>query len=303
MSVGAARRPPLARRLLWSEHVAGWAFVLPSLALLGLFSLLPIAWGALLSLQSSDLVGASRFVGLDNYRALRQDPAFRAAAEHTMVYTALFVPISVGGALLVAAALNRRVRFIRLYRTAVFVPLVTSTIATAIVFSWLLDPQFGVVNDALDRVGVGGQGFFQDPGQALYAVVAMSVWGWLGFDVIVYLAALQSVPQDLLDAAAIDGAGRIQTFRRVTLPLLGPATLFLVVWSTINALQLFDEVYQTTRGGPLGATTVAVYFLYDLAFRQFVAGYAAAVAYVLFAVILVLTLIQLWIGRRVHYAS
>jgi multiple sugar transport system permease protein len=132
----------------------------------------------------------------------------------------------------------------------------------------------------------------------------VTVWEWLGFDVIIYLAALQGIPQDLMEAAEIDGASRWSTFRSVVLPLLGPATLFLVVWSTINALQLFDEVYVMTRGGPLGSTTAIVYYLYVQAFQNFSAGYGAAIAVVLFLAILVVTLLQLWIGRRrVYYAS
>jgi multiple sugar transport system permease protein len=132
----------------------------------------------------------------------------------------------------------------------------------------------------------------------------MTVWGWLGFDVIIYLAALQGIPPELVEAAEIDGAGRWGIFRSVTLPLLGPATLFLVVWSTINALQLFDEVFFLTKGGPLHATYVLVYYVFDLAFQKGIAGYAAAIAYVLFVAILVLTIIQLLIGKRVvHYTS
>jgi multiple sugar transport system permease protein len=155
----------------------------------------------------------------------------------------------------------------------------------------------------LNLLGIHSQGFFQDPNEALYSIVAMTVWGWLGFDVIIYLAALQSVPKELTDAAAIDGASSWRIFRRITLPLVAPATLFLIVWSTINALQLFDEVYQTTRGGPLYATNVIVYYVYDLGFQQFDAGYAAAVAYALFLGILILSIVELWIGKKTVYYS
>ena len=140
---------------------------------------------------------------------------FRASINRTLVYTALFVPLSVGGALAVALLLNARIRFSWFYRTAVFVPVATSTVATGIIFNWLLEPTYGVANYLLGEVGLGPYGFFQDPDQALYAIVAMTVWGWLGFDVIVYLAALQGIPQDLVEAARLDGAGRWATFRRV----------------------------------------------------------------------------------------
>ena len=297
-------RPPAWRRILWSEHLAGWAFVMPAFILIAIFALIPIGWSLILSLQDNNLLSPGHYIGLANYKALAKDPAFRSAIGHTLVYTVLFVPISVSGALGLAVALNRKIRGIRFYRLAVFIPLVTSTVATGIVFLWLLDPTFGLVNYILHAIGLPQQQFLQDPNEALYCVVAMTVWSWLGFDVIIYLAALQGIPEELLEASTIDGAGKWTTFRSIVVPLLGPATLFLVVWSTINALQLFDEVYVTTRGGPLGSTTVIVYYLYEQAFQFFNGGYGAAVAYVLFLAILVVTLIQLLIGRRrVFYSS
>lgn len=293
------------QRAVHSEHAAGWAFAAPAMALIMTFGLIPIVWSFVLSFQKSNLLAPERpFVGLDNYRRLTEDPLFHDSVKHTVVYTALFVPLSVFGALLVAVALNRPLRFIKLYRTAVFVPVVASTIATSIIFLQLFDPNFGLLNWALGGIGLGPYGFLQDPNQALYAIVVLTVWGWIGFDVIVFLAALQGVPRELIEAAMIDGATPFGAFRRVVVPLLGPATLFLVVWSTINALQLFDEIYFLTKGGPLFSTYVLVYYVFDLAFQKGLAGYAAAVAYTLFAAILVLTAIQLAIGRRmVHYSS
>ena len=294
----------MTRRLLGSEHAAGWLFVLPAVVLIGVFGIIPIGWALLLSFQHNDLLTAPTWAGAANYRELVHDPVFRDSIRRTIIYTLLFVPISVGGALGVALLLYRPIRLSRFYRTAVFVPVATSTVATGIIFNWLLDPTYGIANFLLGKVGLGLYGFFQDPDQALYAIVAMTVWGWLGFDVIIYLAALQGIPQDLLEAAELDNAGRWGTFRHVILPLLSPATLFLIVWSTINALQVFDEIYVTTRGGPLHATTVLVYYLYNQAFELFHAGYAAAVAEVLFAITLVFSIAQLWIGnRRVHYTS
>ena len=291
-------------RLFRSEHAAGWLFVAPAALLVLAFGLVPIGWSFLLSFQSSDFVSPPEWVGVANYQALKDDPEFHAAIVRTLVYTALFVPLVVLGGLAVAVALNAKVRFIGFYRTAVFIPVACSTVATAIIFNWLLEPTYGIVNWALGGVGLGPYGFFQDPDQALVSVVVMTSWGWIGFNAIIYLAALQSIPRELVEAAAIDGAGRFATFRRITWPLLGPATLFLVVWATINALQVFDEIYVSTRGGPLQATTVVVYYLYEQAFQFFAAGYGAAIAYVLFVAILVLTLIQFWVGSRtVHYTS
>jgi len=292
------------RRIVESDHFSGWALAFPAVFVIFVFGIVPIVWSALLSFQRTNLLSPPQWIGLANYRALPSDPLFRQSVVHSLVYTALFVPLSVAGGLLAAVALNRRIRGIFLYRTAVFVPVVLSTIATSIMFLWLLDPNFGLINFMLSKVGLGPYGFFDSSSGALYSIVGMTIWGWIGFDVIVYLAALQGIPATLIEAAEIDGARAWSKFRHLTVPLLGPATLFLVVWSTINALQLFDEVYFLTRGGPGTATYVVVYYLYDLAFAQGIAGYAAAIAYVLLLAIMCLTLIQLWAGRRwVYYAS
>jgi len=291
-------------RLTRSEHAAGWLFVLPATLLIVGFGLIPIGWAFLLSFQSSDFVSPPKWVGLANYRALSSDPEFRSAIVRTLVYTAVFVPITVLGGLPVAVALNAKVRFISIYRTAVFIPVACSTVATAIIFNWLLEPTFGVVNYVLSWIGLGPFGFFQNPDQSLASVILMTSWGWIGFNAIVYLAALQAIPRELIEAASIDGAGRFTTFRQIVWPLLAPVTLFLVVWGSINALQVFDEIYVSTRGGPLQSTTVVVYYLFQQAFQFFAAGYGAAIAYVLFVAILALTLLQFWVAkRRVHYAS
>jgi multiple sugar transport system permease protein len=225
-----------------------------------------------------------------------------------VIYTFLFVPTSIIIALFLAVALNQKIRLIRFYRLAVFIPVAVSTIATGVMFMWVFDANFGIANWALGAVGLGPFGWFDSPQGAMPSLVIMTVWGWLGFDAIIYLAALQGVPHELVEAAAVDGATRWSTFRSVTLPLLGPASLLLVVWSTISAVQLFDEVYFVTHGGPLGRTSVPVFYIYRLAFTSAygfsAAGYAAALAYVLFVVILILTLAQFWLGNRVvHYSS
>ena len=296
-------RPSVLLRVWWSDTLAGWAFISPTVLLIGLFGLVPVVWAFVLSFEQNDLISPGKWVGLDNYRKLLHDPAFSNSVRNTVVYTLVFVPVCVIGSLLVAALLNRRVRGITFYRVAVFIPVVTSTVATATMFNWLLDPDFGVVNAALNKVGIASQGFFRDPKEALLAIVLMTVWGWLGFGVIIYLAALQSVPADLLEAAAIDGCTRWRAFWRVEVPLLAPATLFLVIWLTINSLQLFDEIFVTTKGGPVGSTTVVVYYLYVQAFQFFNGGYASAIAYALFMAILVITAIQLKVGRRLSHGE
>ncbi len=299
----AGRRRPL-RRLARSESMTGWAFASPAVIVIAIFGLLPVLWSLKLSFQHSDLLTPDTpWVGTKNYRQLVHDPLFSGAIEHTIIYTALFVPGTMLVGLLIAVAMNRPLRFISLYRTAAYVTMAVSSISEGIIFLWLTDPSYGLVNSALNAVGISSQPFLSSPSQALYVIVGMTIWGWTGFGVVVYLAALQGVPAELQEAAAIDGAKPFAIFRTITLPLLSPASLFLVVWLTINALQLFDEVYLTTRGGPLHATTVIVYYLWDQAFQQFNAGYAAAMAYVLFLIILVITAVQFRIGKRyVHYS-
>jgi len=301
LAVRRPRRSGAVRRVVASDHFTGWAFVTPGVVIILLFGAVPIVWSAVMSFQRNNLLSPSTpFVGLANYRQMARDPVVAQAIQHTLVYTALFVP----GAMILAVAMNRQIRFISVYRTAAFATMAISTISEAIVFIWLFDPSYGVVNYFLSRVGVPQQQFLNSPSEALFVIAAMTIWGWTGFAVVIYLAALQAIPQSLLEAAAIDGAGPWRTFRRITLPLLSPASLFLAVWLTINALQLFDEVYLSTQGGPLNATTVLVYYLYNQAFQQFNFGYASAIAYFLFLVIIVITAIQFRVGRRfTHYRS
>src|SRR3954449_3584780 len=296
--------PNLLGRLGRSEHVNGWALVSPAVVLIGIFGLLPVLMSLQLSFQKSDLLSPETpWVGFDNYRKLADDPVFVEAIKHTIVYTALFVPGTMLVGLFVAAAMNRSLRFISVYRTAAYVTMAVSTISQGIIFLWLTDRDYGLVNAGLNAGGIDSQPFLASTSQALYVIVAMTIWGWTGFAVIVYLAALQGVPAELHEAAAIDGARPFTRFRTITLPLLSPASLFLVVWLTINALQLFDEVYATTRGGPLRATTVIVYYLWDRAFVHFDAGYAAAMAYALFVVILLITAVQFRLARKhVHHS-
>lgn len=270
------------------EAGSAWLFVLPAVVVILGLSVGPMIWSLLLSFQKADLVTPSTWAGLQNYRTLTKDPLFRQAVEHTLIYAALFVPLSIVAGLGLALLLNLRIRLIGLYRTLIFVPFVVSAAAQGVLFSFILDPQFGVANAALHYLGIPRQGFFQDPGQALYLLVLIALWSGVGFCVIVYLAALQDIPPELVEAAAIDGARRWGIFRHVIVPTLKPVTIFLVVWQTLQALQVFDLVYVTTKGGPLQSTVVIVYFVWEQAFELFNAGYGAAAAYVLACALLIL---------------
>ncbi|RYJ29851.1 putative sugar transporter membrane protein [Streptomyces sp. L-9-10] len=280
-ATGQRPRPGALRRWLRGETATAWAFVSPSVLIILGLSVIPVAWSLLLSFQADDLVTPSRWVGLGNYHALVQDPHFSQAVRNTLLYTTLYVPLSIGLGLLLALVLNQRIRLVGVYRTLMFVPFVISATAQGVLFSFILDPEFGAANSVLHKLGISSQGFLSDPGQSLFILVAISLWSGTGFCVVVTLAALQDVSPSLIEAARLDGAGRWHLLRHVILPALTPVIVFLLLWQTINALQVFDLVYVTTKGGPLGSTTVIVYFIWEQAFKNFTAGYGAAAAYAL----------------------
>jgi len=273
------------------EAGTAWLFISPAVLIILGLSIVPVLWSLLLSFQANDLVTPSRWVGLDNYDALVQDPKFGQAVRNTLLYTVLYVPLSIVLGLALALVLNQRIRLVGLYRTLMFVPFVISATAQGVLFSFILDPEFGVANSVLHRIGLSPQGFLADPGQALLVLVGITVWSGTGFCVVVYLAALQEVPPSLVESARLDGAGRWQVLRHVVLPTLTPITVFLVLWQVIQSLQVFDLVYVTTKGGPLGSTTVIVYFVWEQAFKSFTAGYGAAAAYVLAAALLIIAVV------------
>jgi multiple sugar transport system permease protein len=299
MAVVAApveRRRSLGRRL-FGDHPTAWGYIAPSVIVILGLSLLPMAWSLLLSFQHADLLTPATWVGTANYKFLKDDPGFRGAVEHTILFTALFVPLSLVGGLALALLLDRKVRFIGIYRTLIFVPFVISFAAQGVLFSFILDPQFGLANAVLHSVGISQQGFLTDPGQAMYVLVAIALWSQTGFCVIVYLAALQDIPRDLVEAARIDGARRWGVLRAVVLPHLRPVTIFLGVWQLIQALQIFDLVFVTTRGGPADATSVVVFFVWQQAFQLFHAGTGAAAAYIVAFGLLLLVLANAVVRR------
>jgi len=302
LAISSRRGIPRSRRRPWgrtvADNVTGWLFVGPaSLVVLGL-SIFPAGWALLLSFQKWDGFSEAEWVGADNYAKLITSQDFFDAVLHTGIYTALFVPASVLAGLFLAVALNRKIRFIGFYRTAIFVPFVASAAATGILSTYLFNPQFGLVNNVLRVLGLPQQGWLEDPAQAMVVIAIMSLWGQAAFTTVIYLAALQDVPSELLEAARLDGASPWQTFWYVVWPQLAPVTVFATVWQAIGAIQLFDLVFTTTRGGPLDATKTIVYYLYEKAFKSLEFGYGSAVAYVLFAATLLITVGVVIYSRR-----
>jgi multiple sugar transport system permease protein len=286
------------RRIRRSDNITGWAFAGPSVIIVLGLSFIPMIWAAYLSLTDSNLVSPGHFIGFANYAALAKDPMLRQAFTNTLLLAVMYLPIGLAAGLAVAILLNRKIKLIGFYRTCFLVPFVASTAAEGILFGFIFDPNFGIVNAGLQAVGLPRQGFLQDPSQALAVLAIVYFWTQFGFNIVIYLAALQDIPQEVLEAASIDGAGRWAKFWHVTLPTVRPVTIFLLVWGLIDVFQFFDLVYTTTRGGPLNSTLTLVYYIWELAFQFFTAGYGAAVAYVLFFTSLIVTVAALAYGRR-----
>ncbi|MFZ5850135.1 MAG: carbohydrate ABC transporter permease [Actinomycetota bacterium] len=287
----------------WRNRVWVVAFLAPSAVPLLLFTVVPMVASVWVSLQEWNLISPTRWVGLDNYRSLLADPVTYRVFWHTAIYSLGYLPLVYAGGLGLALVLNQRLPGRSFFRAAYFLPVVSSWVVVALVWKWLLNPNNGLVNTVLGAVGLPQPGWWTDPRWALPAVILASAWKDLGFVMVIMLAGLQAIPRDLLEAAWVDGANAWQRFWRVVLPLLSPSTFFVVVISLINGLQVFDQVYVMTGGGPAGSSQVAVGQIYDLTFRYGRAGEASALSWLLFAVILAITVVQVRGQRRwVHYA-
>ena len=291
-------RPGWRRRR--SGERSGYLFILPASAHLFLFALVPIGFSLYLSFHewtSPSFIHAP-FVGLQNYQTLLHDGPFWAAMKNTAVYTVLSVPLGMTVSLAMAIVVNQKLRGSRVFRAIFFMPVITSWVAVSVIWITLLSPDAGLVNYFFKVLHLPAQHWLDDPQWAMLAIVVITIWKGAGFSMVIWLAGLQGVPQELLEAAAIDGAGKWRSFWHVTLPLLAPTTFFLVVTGVIGGFQVFTPMYVITQGGPFGATDVAVYHIYQRAFQEFSMGYASAQAWVLFAVIFLATLVQLWFVRR-----
>jgi multiple sugar transport system permease protein len=292
------------QRMRMRQALHAWGFLAPSLTHLLLFSIGPILFAFYLSFHRWNLVEAQRpFVGLANYRALLGDAAFGHALVNTAIYV-LFVPVGMAVALGLALLVNRRMRGLRLLRTVFFLPYITSFVAISLVWKWMYDPDFGLFNNILGRLGLPAQPWLSSPATAMPSLMLMSVWMYAGYMMVIFLAGLQNIPESLYESARIDGAGTWQRFRRITLPMLRPTTFFVLVTMVIFMFQVFTAVYVMTEGGPLHATDVIVYHIYRNAWEYLRMGYASAMAWVLFGIVFVITLVQyFWLGGRVEHGQ
>jgi ABC-type sugar transport system permease subunit len=285
---------------LWRK-AAPYVFISPFYILFIIFRAFPILFSAFISLTNWRGVGASQFVGLANYHALFADPAFFRSLTNVVIIGLGYQPLFLFLALLFATILNARsVRFRTFFRTIYFLPAVTSLVVVGLVFGMLFDFRFGMVNYLLGLVSLPPVEWLTEPIWMRTVIIIAAIWRWTGYEMIIMLAGLQSIPEDLYEAAKVDGAGIVQSFLYVTVPLMRPVILFCVVLSTIGTFNIFDEPYIifTSTGGNREAGLVPGVFLFRAAFEYFKFGYASAFAYVLGAIIVVLSAIQLWVGRE-----
>lgn len=277
-------------------------FLLPNFAGLVLFSLAPMAASLGLSFFSWDMLTSPIFVGLGNFRSLLGDAEFWAALGHNLYFIGGYIPLVMAGGLGLAMVLNQRLRGIAFFRTAFFLPVVSSWVAVSLLWAWLFNPQYGIVNYLLSLLSITGPAWLFDETWAMPAVIVASVWKDLGYVSVLYLAGLQAIAPEFYEAASLDGATPLKSFWRITLPLLSPSTFFVLVMLLINSFQIFDQIYIMTGGGPVGATSVVVEQIYNHAFRYGQMGYASAMSWVLFALVFGATYVQTRLQRRwVHY--
>lgn len=293
---GGAKRPTFLRSL--RTLPTALLFLLPAVVILGTFSFYPALYSLYLSFFEWNGVSPDRpFIGLQNYQRLLASAEFWNSLRVTLIYAGAMTLAALALGMFVAVLLNQNIFGRAFYRALYFLPVITPTVAAGVVWKYLFDPSQGVVNRLLSGVGLAGPSWLTDPGWALVAVVIVGVWKRVGFNMVVYLAALQGIPRMYYEAAELDGANGWQRFRSITLPLLGPSTFFLSVTALIDAFQVFDLVYVMTSGGPLKSTDVLGYYLYRYGFRFYELGFASAIAYVMFVLIFIVTVLQFRLSR------
>lgn len=284
------------------EERAFWVFILPWLIGFIVFTGGPILVSLLLSFTEYNVISSPSYIGIDNYSSLFQDKLFYKSLLVTLYYSVMSVPFTIITSLVIAVLLNTKIRGQSLLRTVYYAPSIISGVAVSFLWSWLLNPQFGVVNSLLyDWFGIVGPGWFTSSATVVPSMVLMQLTA-SGSTMVIFLAALQSLPADLYESASIDGAGRFTKFVKITAPMISPVILFNTIISMIASLQVFTEAYVITKGGPDYNSYFYVYYLFDTAFKQFRMGYASAQAWILFIIIFALTVVSLLASKKfIHY--
>lgn len=276
----------------------GYLFITPTLLLFLVFTIIPVVMALYLSFTNYDVLSRNDWVGLDNYKRLWDDAILRIAFKNIGFYAIMFIPLNVICSLGLALLFFRRRRGVVLFRTAGYMPTLTSGVAAAAVWIFLLNPEYGLINEVLDKVGVVGPAWLAEIPYAMISIVFVTLWQTIGANMIIYLAGINGIPDHLYESAELDGANSWQSFRYITWPSLRPTTFFVSTMSIIGALQLFDQAYVLTKGGPANSTKTVVYQIYQQGMGQLQMGYADAMAFVLALVILVFSLINMRLNKE-----
>jgi multiple sugar transport system permease protein len=292
-----------SQRRSWThkQRYAAYLFVLPSLLFLALFVVYPIFAALYFSFTKYTLLEAPVWIGTTHYVDLLTDQRFLKAIGNTFLFALMTVPVGTALALAFALAIDRPLRGITFFRTAYYLPVVTSFVAVSFIWLWLYEPQFGILNDIFEMVGLPRLYWLRDPSTAMLSIAILSIWKNVGYNMVIYLAGLQGIPESIYEAARVDGANGWQRFWSITLPLLSPTTFFVFVVYFIGALQMFVQAWILTQGGPLDSTLTVVYLIYSNGFEYLKMGYAAAMSMILFAVIAVITYVNTRIIRYDTY--
>ena len=297
--MGKGKKRAVKEKYSRKENMMGFLFILPAMIPLLVFWIIPIIWSGGLSFTDWDMMSENiHFMGLKNYTSLLKDPNFGKVLWNTLVFALGSTVPSIVIGLLVALAMNGARRGTGIYRTVIFAPYITPMVAVSVVWSWIFEPRVGILNVVLELFGLPGSQWTQSSETAMLSVLIVTVWKSIGWTMIFYMEAIRKVPQNLLEAAAIDGANSFWRFWKIIIPMISPTTFFLVIMSTISSLQAYDQIQVLTQGGPAGATRTLLYYYYQEAFRNFNTGKASAVAIVLVLITVVLSLIETEVSKK-----
>ncbi|MFY0544079.1 carbohydrate ABC transporter permease [Brevibacillus sp. H7] len=294
----------MTTKLHFAEKARPYAYIAPALLFFAVFFFFPIAYMVYLSFHDWSLLNLEEmeWVGLDNFIALLADADFHQVLTNTMVYTVCTVTLGIGLAFFLALWLNRKAKIYGIVQAAVFSPHVVSLVSVAMLWMWLMDPQYGLLNAVLEFIGLPGYTWLADTSSALASLVLVSVWKVVGYNTLVFIAGLQSIPRDIYEAAALDRSPSWRTLTRITIPMLSPTLFFLLVINTISSFQVFDTIYIMTQGGPVNSTNMLVFYIYEQGMDFYNGGIASAASVVLLALVGLLTLFHfLFMEKRVHY--
>lgn len=295
------RTDEAAKRLRWRSYATAYLFLIPFFVPFIALWLWPILEGLYISFTNASLVSPDRqFVGLENYQRLVTDGVYRESLGNTVVFVLENVPILVIGGLLLALLLNQQMPGRAAIRAAFVSPYLITGAAVALIWQFVLNPQYGILNSWLAGAGLPTQNWLQQPGEAMWAIVLITAWWRIGFPLLVILAGLQEIPEELHEAAKIDGAGIMQRFWYITLPMLAPVLIFVLIIRLIDSFKVFAQVWLVTEGGPFGSTRVLIQMLYETAFQDYRIGYGAAIGWTLFLIVLIVTLVQLRVFKRME---